>query len=61
MLKDLAKFMTSTGDVETRAVIKICVGLGKTSTETISMLKSSDDVRGGTVSSRRPTVISKVK
>lgn len=31
--------MTSTGDVETRAAIKFCVGLGKTPTQTHTMIK----------------------
>lgn len=31
--------MTSTGDVETRAVIKFCVGLGKTPTQTRSLME----------------------
>lgn len=35
----LKKKMTSTGDVETRAVIKFCVGLGKTPTQTRSMIE----------------------
>lgn len=32
--------MTSTGDVETRAVIKFCVGLGKTPTQTLNLIES---------------------
>ena len=34
--------MTSTGDVETRAVIKFCVGLCKTPTETMNIISESD-------------------
>ena len=33
--------MTSTSDVETKEVIKFCVGLGKTPTETMTMISES--------------------
>ena len=38
----LALKMASTGNVETRAVIKFCVGLGKTPTETLNMIRDSN-------------------
>ena len=41
MCRGVADKMVSLGDVETRAVIKVFVGLGKTLTETLNMIRDS--------------------